>query len=98
MRALPQENEAVNETWISDRDRFSYEGLNSADRLTAPMIKRDGVWEEDDWETAQHTAVARIKGVMTAGGAMPLGMLVSPSATLEEKYLEQKWQRGLRGA
>jgi len=98
MRALPQENEAVNETWISDRDRFSYEGLNSADRLTAPMIKRDGEWEEVDWETALHTAVARIKGVMTAGGAKQLGMLVSPSATLEEMYLAQKWLRGLGGA
>src|SRR3569832_455492 len=89
MRALPQENEAVNETWISDRDRFSYEGLNSADRLTVPMIKRDGEWEEVDWETALHTAVARIKGVMTAGGAKQLGMLVSPSATLEEMYLRK---------
>src|SRR3569832_2104965 len=59
MRALPQENEAVNETWISDRDRFSYECLYSADRLTAPMIQRDGVWEEVVWETALHTAGAR---------------------------------------
>src|SRR3569832_1414792 len=98
MRALPQENAAVNETWISDRDRFSYEGLNCADRLTAPLIKRDGEWEEVDWETALHTAVARIKGVMTAGGAKPLGMLVSPRATLEEMYLAQKWLRGLGGA
>jgi NADH-quinone oxidoreductase subunit G len=42
MRVAPRENEAINETWISDRDRFSYQGLNSGDRLTAPMIKRDG--------------------------------------------------------
>src|SRR3569623_444739 len=98
MRGVPQEYESVNETWISDRDLFSYEGLNSADRLTVPMIKRDGEWEEVDWETALHTAVARIKGVMTAGGAQQLGMLVSPSATLEEMYLAQKWLRGLGGA
>src|SRR3569832_1170901 len=98
MRALPRENEQINETWISDRDRFSYEGLDSPERLAAPMIKRDGVWEEVDWETALNTTVGRIKGVFTAGGAGQLGMLVSPSATLEEMYLAQKWLRGLNGA
>jgi len=98
MRALPRENEQINETWISDRDRFSYEGLDSPERLAAPMIKRDGVWEEVDWETALNTTVSRIKGVFTAGGAGQLGMLVSPSATLEEMYLAQKWLRGLNGA
>lgn len=98
MRALPRENDSINETWISDRDRFSYEGLNSGDRLRAPMIKRDGDWQEVDWETALQTAVTKIKGVLTAGGANQLGMLVSPSATLEEMYLAQKWLRGLGGA
>ena len=98
MRALPRENESINETWISDRDRFSYDGLNSSDRLAAPMIKRDGKWQEVNWETALQTVVAKVKGVMTAGGAGQLGILVSPSATLEEMYLAQKWLRGLGGA
>src|SRR3569623_2051467 len=98
IRALPRENEQINETWISDRDRFSYEGLDSPERLAAPMIKRDGVWEEVDWEPALNTTVGRIKGVFTAGGAGQLGMLVSPSAALEEMYLAQKWLRGLNGA
>ncbi len=97
MRALPRENEAINETWISDRDRFSYEGLNSDDRLSVPLVKRDGEWRETDWETALQSVVAKLKGVITAGGAGQLGMLVSPSATLEEMYLAQKWLRGLGG-
>lgn len=67
MRALPRENEAINETWISDRDRFSYEGLNSDDRLSVPLVKRDGEWRETDWETALQTVVAKLKGVITAG-------------------------------
>ena len=52
MRVLPLENDDVNECWISDKDRFAYEGLNSEDRLTSPMIKQDGKWQETDWQTA----------------------------------------------
>jgi NADH-quinone oxidoreductase subunit G len=52
MRVLPLENDAINECWLSDRDRFAYEGLNSADRLTSPMIKQDGQWQTTDWQTA----------------------------------------------
>ena len=52
MRVLPLENEAINECWLSDKDRFSYEGLNSPDRLQRPMVKRDGKWQELDWEQA----------------------------------------------
>ncbi len=63
MRVVPLENEAINECWISDRDRFSYEGLNSAERLTAPMLKQDGSWREVDWqaalEYARHALIAR---------------------------------------
>ena len=98
MRALPKENEEINETWISDRDRYGYEGLNSPERLRAPMLKRDGEWQEVEWETALQTVVAKLKGVMTAGGAGQLGVLVSPSATVEEMYLAQKWLRALSGA
>ena len=52
MRVVPLENEAVNECWIADRDRFSYEALNSPDRLRAPMIKQGGEWKEVNWQTA----------------------------------------------
>ena len=60
-RVAPRENEAINEVWISDRDRFSYQGVNAEDRLTAPMIKQDGVWQTTDWENALAFAVGGIK-------------------------------------
>ena len=90
MRVLPFENEAINECWISDKDRFSYEGLNSPDRLTAPMVKQDGQWQETDWQTALDRVVA---GLKTAGS--DVGALATPHSTLEELYLTQKFIRGL---
>jgi NADH-quinone oxidoreductase subunit G len=79
MRVLPLENEAINECWLSDKDRFSYEGLNSPDRLTRPMVKRDGQWHEVDWEQAFDVLVPRLKN--------DFGVLASPQATLEELFL-----------
>ena len=78
MRVLPLENEALNECWLSDKDRFSYEGLNTPDRLTQPMVKRDGRWHEVDWEQAFDFAVPRLTD---------FGILASPHATLEELHL-----------
>jgi len=91
MRVHPRDNEPVNETWISDRDRFSYEGLNSVERLAAPMIKREGAWREVDWQQALHAAADALRAL----GPEQLGCLVSPTATLEEQYLLQKLVRGL---
>ncbi|MEJ1356019.1 MAG: NADH-quinone oxidoreductase subunit NuoG [Candidatus Sedimenticola sp. (ex Thyasira tokunagai)] len=90
MRVVPKDNEAVNECWISDRDRFSYEGLYSEDRLTTPLIKRDGAWQEASWEEALEAAA---KGLKQSGDQ--LGALVSPTATVEEMQLAQKLVRGL---
>ncbi|NOY71010.1 MAG: NADH-quinone oxidoreductase subunit G [Gammaproteobacteria bacterium] len=95
MRVVPRENEEINETWISDRDRFSYEGLNSKDRLTAPMIKQSGEWQRVSWDTALAFALNGVKELVGRHGAEHLGTLVSPSATLEEMYLLQKLVRGL---
>ncbi len=95
MRVDPRENEAVNECWLSDRDRFSYEGLNSPERLTVPMVKRDGRWEQTDWNTAMQAAVAGLAGVRSRSGADQIGTLVSPNATLEEHYLAQQLTRAL---
>ncbi|MDM8557261.1 NADH-quinone oxidoreductase subunit NuoG [Candidatus Parabeggiatoa sp. HSG14] len=95
MRVAPCENEAINEVWISDRDRFSYEGLTASDRLTAPMIKKDGVWQETDWEHALAFAVDSFKGVINAHGNSAVGALGSPTATVEELYLLQKVMRGI---
>jgi len=96
MRVHPRDNEAVNETWLSDRDRFSYQGLNSADRLLRPLVKRDGVWHEADWQTALGLAAEGLKAA--AADPSQIGCLVSPSATLEELYLAQRLVRGLGSA
>ena len=83
MRVLPLENEAVNECWLSDKDRFSYEALNTPERLTRPMLKRSGRWEEVDWSVAMEEVAWGLKG-------RDLGVLASPHATLEELYLAGK--------
>jgi NADH-quinone oxidoreductase subunit G len=90
MRVLPFENEAINECWISDKDRFSYEGLNSAERLTVPMVMQGGRWQETDWQTALNRVAAGLK----AAGS-DVGALAAPQSTLEELYLTQKIVRGL---
>jgi NADH-quinone oxidoreductase subunit G len=95
MRVLPRENEAVNECWLSDKDRFSYEGLNSAERLVRPMIREQGNWREVDWQTALEFAVAGLQRVRDGHGPAALGALGTPHSTLEELYLLQKLMRGL---
>ena len=93
MRVLPLENEAINECWIADRDRFSYEGLNSAERLKQPMIKFDGQWHETDWETALNYVVKGLNGVSADHGKDAIGFLTSPHSTTEELHLAQKLAR-----
>jgi len=97
IRVHPRDNEAVNETWISDRDRFGYEGVASDDRLLVPRVKRDGEWRDVAWVDALRLAAAGLKARAEADPA-ELGLLMSPSATLEEMYLAQKLIRGLGGA
>ena len=97
MRVVPLENEAINECWLSDKDRFSYEGLNSDDRLTHPMIKRDGKWVETDWSAVLEHTARELKRIRDRDGAAAIGALVSPHATLEEMHLAQKLVRGLGG-
>lgn len=95
MRVLPLENETLNECWLSDKDRFSYEGLNSEDRLTRPMLKQGGEWREVDWHVALEYVAHALREVRSAHGAGAIGALGSPHATLEELYLLQKTVRGL---
>lgn len=95
MRVLPRENEEINECWLSDKDRFSYEGLNSEERLSTPMIKRDGEWMECDWQVALGFVANGLKAVKEKYGAQGIGALASPHSTLEELYLLQKLVRGL---
>ena len=95
MRVLANENEDVNECWISDKDRFSYEGLNSAQRLTKPMVKQDGKWHEVEWNVALDYVAHALRDVVKESGADAIGALASPHSTLEELYLLQKLMRGL---
>ncbi|PRF81280.1 NADH-quinone oxidoreductase subunit G [Burkholderia multivorans] len=87
MRVLPFENEAINECWISDKDRFSYEGLNSEERLTKPMLKQGGQWIETDWQTALEYVAKGLKGIAADHGANALAMLSSAHSTAEELFL-----------
>ena len=95
MRVVPLENEAVNECWIADRDRFSYEALNGPDRLTKPMLKQDGIWSEVDWQTALEYVANGLKQIKADYSASSIGALVSPHSTLEELYLTSALVRGL---
>ncbi|WP_354685342.1 NADH-quinone oxidoreductase subunit NuoG [Cupriavidus necator] len=95
MRVLPLENEDINECWISDKDRFSYEGLNSADRLTRPLLKQGGEWMETDWQTALEYVANGLAGIKRDHGADQIAALASPHSTLEELFLLGKLMRGL---
>ena len=90
MRVHPRDNETINECWISDRDRFSYQGIYSDDRLTTPLIKEKGEWKRASWQEALEIAA---KGLKQSGDQ--LGALVSPTSTLEELHLAQKLVRGV---
>ena len=95
MRVLPLENEQVNECWLADRDRFSYEALSSDERLTRPMLKQGGDWREVDWQTALEYVANGLQQIRKEHGAQSIGALVSPHSTVEELYLAGALMRGL---
>lgn len=95
MRVGVQENTEINQTWISDRDRFSYTGLYHEHRLAEPKIKVNGEWQVVDWQTALETAAAGLRDVIQQHGSDKFGTLATPSSTLEEFYLLQKITRDL---
>ena len=95
MRVLPRENDDINECWLSDKDRFAYEGLNASSRLVKPMIKQDGKWEEVDWQVALDFVAKGLLAVRERHGANQIGALGSAHQTVEELYLLQKLVRGL---
>ncbi len=95
MRVVPLENEDVNECWIADRDRFSYEALDSAERLTSPMIKQGGEWKTVDWQTALEYVANGLKQITVDHGVDSIGTLVSPHSTLEELFLAASLMRGI---
>ncbi|MFK3736699.1 NADH-quinone oxidoreductase subunit NuoG [Massilia sp. TN1-12] len=94
MRVLPLENEQVNECWLSDKDRFSYEALDNASRLTAPMIKQDNKWVETDWQTALEYVAHGLRNIRHEHGADAIAAVATGHSTVEELYLLQKAMRG----
>ena len=95
LRVLPFENNDVNECWLADRDRFSYEALNTSERLTSPMLKQDGEWKAVDWQTALEYVARGVNDIKAQHGAKSIGALVSPHSTVEELFLAQKLVRAL---
>ncbi len=95
MRVLPLENETINECWIADRDRFSYEALNTDQRLLSPMLKQGGEWKVVDWPTALEYVANGLKQIKAEYGADSIGTLASPHSTLEELHLAASLTRGL---
>lgn len=93
MRTLPRENEALNEVWLSDRDRFSYDSFNHPSRLLKPLIKRDNQWLEVDWPIALSFAIENLQKIARQDGPENIGALASPNSTCEEFYLLQKMLR-----
>ncbi|MGB9107295.1 MAG: NADH-quinone oxidoreductase subunit NuoG [Telluria sp.] len=94
MRVLPLENELVNECWLSDKDRFSYEALDNAERLVNPMLKQDGKWIETDWQTALEYVAHGIRNIRHEHGADSIAAVATPHSTVEELHLLQKAMRG----
>ncbi len=95
MRIVPRQNDDVNETWIADRDRYSYEGIYSADRLQKPMVREGSEWREVDWQTALQLAAEKLGKIARDSNGTQLGVLASPLSTLEELHLAARIARGL---
>jgi NADH-quinone oxidoreductase subunit G len=98
LRAVPRDNESINEVWLADRDRYSYLGLNASDRLLTPQVKRDGAWHPCDWSEALRVAAQGLREAAGEEGGEQLGFLAAPNATAEELFLLQKLARGLGSA
>lgn len=94
-RVVPKHNEDINEVWISDRDRFSYEAIYSDERLQSPMVKKNGTWHEVDWETAMDVVKTSLQTLVDSNQSDQIGAIASASSTLEELYLFQKMIRGI---
>jgi len=95
MRVVPFENEAINECWISDKDRFAYEGLNSEDRLVQPLIKQNGEWLETDWQSALEYVASGLAGVKADHTEKAIAAIAHPMSSVEELYLLQKLIKAL---
>ncbi len=95
MRVLPFENEAINECWLSDRDRFSYEALNASTRAAKPLVRKDGHLVETDWQSALELVASRLKEIVSEHGRDSVAAVATPNSTVEELFLLRKLMAGL---
>jgi NADH-quinone oxidoreductase subunit G len=95
MRIVPRQNDEINETWIADRDRYSYEGIYSADRLQKPMVREGSAWREVDWQTALQLTAEKLGKIARESSGAQIGLLAATTSTLEELYLATRLVRGL---
>jgi NADH-quinone oxidoreductase subunit G len=95
MRIVPRQNDAINETWIADRDRYSYEGIYSADRLQKPMVREGSTWREVDWQTALQLTAEKLGKIARESNGSQLGVIAAASSTLEELHLVARIARDL---
>jgi len=95
LRCVPRDNQAINESWLSDRDRYSHFGLYADDRVLRPQVKENGVWKDVSWDEGMAAAVAALRGAVDQHGGEALGALMSPSAATEEYFLAQSLLRQL---
>lgn len=95
LRAVPRDNESTNETWLSDRDRYSHFGLNSSDRVLEPMVKVNGKWQTASWDEGIKFVAKSLRRSASAHGGASLGVLMSASASTEEHFLMRRLARGL---
>ena len=95
MRVVPKENEQINETWIADKDRFAYTGVYAGDRIKAPLIKKEGQWQEASWQDALQRVKCLIEATQEQHGGDSISALACPSLTTESLYLLQKLIRQL---
>ena len=98
LRTVPRDNEAINENWLSDRDRYSHQALTHADRVSTPRIKRDGKWVDASWDEALKAAAEGLQAAVSRHGGDSLAALASSGASAEELYLFQAMARGLGSA
>lgn len=91
LRTVPRDNEAINECWLSDRDRYSHQGLYADDRAQQPMVKRNGGWVEITWDQALALVAEKLKGVP----GDQIGVLVHPATSTEEGHLVAQIAKGL---
>ncbi len=94
-RAVPLDNEAINECWLADRDRYAYQALGAEDRATRPMVREGDRWLEVDWQKALAQAAGALKVIRETHGAEAIGFLASPHQTVEELALMAQLARGL---